>query len=402
MRRKLGQKTGDWTHAMNERLFNRIDSDNDGRLQQVEFVAFFDKSLPLDEGEFRRTINAFLQCAKGFGGASIPVEAEQPGGTPKRSTPRKGLDMVDIAVVASSGGGRVSAMKAAMAELADDEEKALQRLGAPAESDPPRRAERRDSSRERRSPPRGRSPPRARSPQGVTTQPPKASPERDMRKPSPAGGRMAAMQAAMASSAGPGGPGGRGGSRGSDSLRPTSAEERARKIRADAREGRGREVLQEGRENREALRQASREAEARQEARRVTEVGRATQRSTLPPQRSSPRYAPVLGTKQFDDFDAIDTNNDGVIDRAEWAAAQQRRTSPCAAVAVDLDGDGRADYVVSGVDRDGDGIPDSMQRSSSQRRDWTTPPRATPVPARPGSPPRNGSMRDAILRLAEE
>ena len=35
---------------------------------------------------------------------------------------------------------------------------------------------------------------------------------------------------------------------------------------------------------------------------------------------------------------------------------------PRATVAVDVDGDGRPDYLVSGVDRDRDGIPDVMQQ----------------------------------------
>merc|ERR1712086_1063809 len=46
----------------------------------------------------------------------------------------------------------------------------------------------------------------------------------------------------------------------------------------------------------------------------------------------------------------------------------RRYSPPIATVAVDVDGDGRADYLVSGVDRDGDGIPDALQngtRSSS-------------------------------------
>merc|ERR1712166_832787 len=40
----------------------------------------------------------------------------------------------------------------------------------------------------------------------------------------------------------------------------------------------------------------------------------------------------------------------------------RRYSPPVATVAVDVDGDGRADYLVSGVDRDGDGIPDALQR----------------------------------------
>jgi len=39
-----------------------------------------------------------------------------------------------------------------------------------------------------------------------------------------------------------------------------------------------------------------------------------------------------------------------------------------ATVAVDVDGDGEADYIVSGVDKDGDGIPDALQMGSLRDR----------------------------------
>ena len=38
-----------------------------------------------------------------------------------------------------------------------------------------------------------------------------------------------------------------------------------------------------------------------------------------------------------------------------------RSPPPVAIVAVDMDGDGKADFVVGGVDRDGNGIPDAVQ-----------------------------------------
>ena len=44
-------------------------------------------------------------------------------------------------------------------------------------------------------------------------------------------------------------------------------------------------------------------------------------------------------------------------------ASASRYTSfaPTATVGLDVDGDGRADYLVSGVDRNYDGIPDALQ-----------------------------------------
>ena len=38
--------------------------------------------------------------------------------------------------------------------------------------------------------------------------------------------------------------------------------------------------------------------------------------------------------------------------------------APRATIGVDVDGDGRADYLVSGVDRNRDGIPDALQQPS--------------------------------------
>ena len=48
-----------------------------------------------------------------------------------------------------------------------------------------------------------------------------------------------------------------------------------------------------------------------------------------------------------------------------WERGQYMRPSPSpyqqASVKVDIDGDGKADYIVHGIDRDGDGIPDGLQ-----------------------------------------
>jgi len=41
--------------------------------------------------------------------------------------------------------------------------------------------------------------------------------------------------------------------------------------------------------------------------------------------------------------------------------SSMRSPPPVAIVAVDMDGDGKADFVVGGVDRDGNGIPDAVQ-----------------------------------------
>jgi len=126
MRRKLGQKGGEWTHAQNDRLFDRIDSDGDGKLQMKEFVTFFDKSLPLGTEEFRLSIKAFTECAELYhkkGHKAPPAPVTQPAGAGKASPPHRSRSPPRVARdPPKPKGGRVSLMKAAIAELADEEE----------------------------------------------------------------------------------------------------------------------------------------------------------------------------------------------------------------------------------------------------------------------------------------
>ena len=62
-RRKLGQKRGEWTAELNQKLFARLDSNGDGRVSADEFAQYFDRSLPHDPTEFERTIEQFMAVA---------------------------------------------------------------------------------------------------------------------------------------------------------------------------------------------------------------------------------------------------------------------------------------------------------------------------------------------------
>merc|ERR1719174_1872074 len=53
----------------------------------------------------------------------------------------------------------------------------------------------------------------------------------------------------------------------------------------------------------------------------------------------------------------VDRNRDGIPD----AMRMQARPMPTATVGIDISGDGRPNYLVSGMDRNRDGIPDAMQ-----------------------------------------
>lgn len=55
----------------------------------------------------------------------------------------------------------------------------------------------------------------------------------------------------------------------------------------------------------------------------------------------------------------VDRNNDGIADSLQ--VSELSSPNDIATVAVDATGDGRADYVYSGVDRNHDGIPDALE-----------------------------------------
>ena len=63
-RRKLGQKSGEWTKTMNDSLMAKIGVDKNGNLPENNFVNYFDETLPSDKPEFIRTIDQFMECAK--------------------------------------------------------------------------------------------------------------------------------------------------------------------------------------------------------------------------------------------------------------------------------------------------------------------------------------------------
>lgn len=106
-RRKLGQKSGEWTKEMNNRLMKKLDTSGDGRVQMREFIDFFDEQLPSAKPQFNHHCDAFLQVAHSLqeqhNRSSAPVDAPAPE---------------------PAAGGRVRAMQQAIHSLAtkDDEE----------------------------------------------------------------------------------------------------------------------------------------------------------------------------------------------------------------------------------------------------------------------------------------
>eukprot|EP00658_Telonema_sp_P-2_P076661 TRINITY_DN6751_c0_g1_i4.p1 TRINITY_DN6751_c0_g1~~TRINITY_DN6751_c0_g1_i4.p1 ORF type:complete len:237 (+),score=96.07 TRINITY_DN6751_c0_g1_i4:131-841(+) len=72
-RRKLGQKSGEWTKEMNNRLMAKLDKNGDGRVQVREFVDFFDEQLPSVNNIFHHHCDAFLEVAQSIKAAPAPA-----------------------------------------------------------------------------------------------------------------------------------------------------------------------------------------------------------------------------------------------------------------------------------------------------------------------------------------
>jgi len=63
-RRRLGQKTGDWTEERNNRLMRTMDVNGDGEISGSEFTLHFDNHLPQDAEQFDIIIEQFLMVAR--------------------------------------------------------------------------------------------------------------------------------------------------------------------------------------------------------------------------------------------------------------------------------------------------------------------------------------------------
>ena len=76
-RRRLGQKSGEWTEEMNNRLVTKMDINGDGLVDRDEFVDFFNKGLPYKSSKFETTVAEFLEVAQACRAAKIKALAEK-------------------------------------------------------------------------------------------------------------------------------------------------------------------------------------------------------------------------------------------------------------------------------------------------------------------------------------
>jgi len=88
-RRKLGQKSGEWTKAMNTALMAKIGVEANGSITADNFVKFFDSSLAKDSADFSKTIEQFMECARACRKTKIAKrEASKSATTPKAAGAR--------------------------------------------------------------------------------------------------------------------------------------------------------------------------------------------------------------------------------------------------------------------------------------------------------------------------
>jgi Ca2+-binding EF-hand superfamily protein len=107
-RRKLGQKSGEWTKEMNMRLMKKLDKNGDGKVLVREFVDFFDEQLPSLNSMFYHHCDAFLQVAQSLGKTSAPAVEPAP----------------------AAGKGRARAMQEAIKNIASKEDLVKDRRAA--------------------------------------------------------------------------------------------------------------------------------------------------------------------------------------------------------------------------------------------------------------------------------
>jgi len=63
-RRRLGQKTGEWTTAQNERMMEKMGMNQNGDVTVKNFVHYFETNLASDAEEFAKIIEEFKVVAK--------------------------------------------------------------------------------------------------------------------------------------------------------------------------------------------------------------------------------------------------------------------------------------------------------------------------------------------------
>ena len=76
-RRELGHKTSDWTSEDNRALMDKIGPNQNDDLPEINFVRYFNRTLPRDPTEFDRNVEEFMHCAHDLR-VKKEQEAQQP------------------------------------------------------------------------------------------------------------------------------------------------------------------------------------------------------------------------------------------------------------------------------------------------------------------------------------
>ena len=87
-RRKLGQKSGEWTREQNRNMMSNMGADRRGNVTADRFVAFFNEKLSSREQEFNKEIEQFMACAGALEEKKKKVKAEKEEAEQAASTER--------------------------------------------------------------------------------------------------------------------------------------------------------------------------------------------------------------------------------------------------------------------------------------------------------------------------
>jgi len=76
-RRKLGQKSGEWTEEKNMKMMKEMGMDDAGNVSMENFVDFFVTKLQMSDREFDKNMDQFMACAQALKKKKIKREAEE-------------------------------------------------------------------------------------------------------------------------------------------------------------------------------------------------------------------------------------------------------------------------------------------------------------------------------------
>ena len=90
-RRKMGQKGGERTKEMNDKLMKRMGVDNNGSVSETNFVEYFDGALSMESSAFNMAMVQFMESAK----ECSQLKIEEKKSSKKKAKPKAELTSLE-------------------------------------------------------------------------------------------------------------------------------------------------------------------------------------------------------------------------------------------------------------------------------------------------------------------